>query len=161
MRIISSDIKNTKNARYLDVHMLYTRVKPPPMMNPSEEHLVATISLLNVKGDPLDGYNRCLVEFNYVLSYIGKHQGTKNRFLFCHIADESIGEKFNTRNMLLFQQQMYHSQQKFLSQLSQNFGQILQYNQAICNYSNNDSLLNTNNTISQPDKCSKLTFPNK
>ena len=77
MRIISSDIKNTKNARYLDVHMLYTRVKPPPMMNPSEEHLVATISLLNVKGDPLDGYNRCLVEFNYVLSYIGKHQGTK------------------------------------------------------------------------------------
>ena len=96
MRIISSDIKNTKNARYLDVHMLYTRVKPPPMMNPSEEHLVATISLLNVKGDPLDGYNRCLVEFNYVLSYIGKHQGTKKIDFFFVILQMKVLVKNST-----------------------------------------------------------------
>ena len=95
LRIISSDILNTRNAKHLIVHMIHSRVKPAPMMNPQDTHLVATVSLLNAKGDSIDGYHCCLVEFNSVLMYIGKHQGTKNRYLFCSVINESVGEKFN------------------------------------------------------------------
>ena len=51
LRIISSDISNTRNAKHLIVHMIHSRVKPAPMMNPQDTHLVATVSLLNAKGD--------------------------------------------------------------------------------------------------------------
>ena len=130
-RIISSDISNTKTAKHLVVHMIHTRVNPPSMMNPSEEHLVATISLLNNKGDHVDCYHRCLVEFNYVMMYIGKHQVTKNRFLFCHVAIESGDEKFNAHINQHTQQSFFQSQQNLLSQLSQNSGNFIHMNQSV------------------------------
>ena len=128
LRIISSDIYNTKNAKHLIVHTIHSRVRPAPMMNPSESHLVVTISLLNAKGDPLEGYHRCLVEFKYVINYIGKHQGTKHRYLFCHVSEESVGDSFNARTDPLSTQQFIQSQQHFLSQLSHNSGVHLPIN---------------------------------
>ena len=58
----------------------------------------------------------------YIYIYIGKHQKTKNRFLFCYVSQESIGEKFLSRLQLNTQQKFIQTQHGLthMSQLSQN-----------------------------------------
>ena len=95
------------------------------------------------------------------MRYIGKHQGTKNIYLFFHVANESIGDRFNARTVQLSQHQIFQSQKQLLNQLSQNYGNMNHINQEIVN---NQSASNkwphyafplplTNyNHVSQPEK---------
>ena len=76
------------------IHMMHTRVKPSFMSNPKLQDLVSTITLLYTKGDPIEGYHRCLVDFNMVLVYIGKHQTTKNRFFFVMYQKKVLEKSF-------------------------------------------------------------------
>ena len=118
-RVITDEISNTKTARNLLIHTLHSKFLPSQACNPTEEELACTISLLNSKAEVVVGYERCIVSFQSVVNYIGKHQSTKNRFIFSSIEEESIGSSFYGRNQSLSQRHGYNNYVA-LANMSQN-----------------------------------------
>ena len=104
-RVISDEILNTKTACNLLIYTLYSKFLANQACNPTEEELA--------------GYKQCIVLFQSVINYIGKHQSTKNRFIFSTIEKESIGSSFYGRNLSLSQQHRYNSYIS-ISNMSQN-----------------------------------------
>ena len=115
---------------------MHSKVNPSPMRSPEDHQFVVSLSLLDRVGRCVEGYDHCIVEFNQVLAYIGKHQSTKSRYIFCNVEKESVGSQFYARVQRQSQWSMspnssqpmiQMSNQIYMPQQSQSGNQIASY----------------------------------
>ena len=113
-RIITSDVTGGRNGiRHVVVHMMHSKISVIHNNGrPSEEEFVATVSFLDLYGQPLDGYDRCLLNFGRLTEYLYKNQRKVGRYIFSTVEKESVGPNFVNISKILSDQQSVLSQHR-------------------------------------------------
>ena len=113
-RIITSDVTGGRNGiRHVVVHMMHSKISVIHNNGrPSEEEFVATVSFLDLYGQPLDGYDRCLLNFGQLTKYLYKNQRKFGRYIFSTVEKESVGPNFVNISKILSDQQSVLSQHR-------------------------------------------------
>ena len=111
-RIITSDVTGGRNGiRHVVVHMMHSKISVIHNNGqPSEEEFVATVSFLDLYGQPLDGYDRCLLNFGRLTEYLYKNQRLVD--IFSTVEKESVGPNFVNISKILSDQKSVLSQHR-------------------------------------------------
>ena len=93
--LIVHDMSSRSGVRHMVVHSLHSKWNCDISTRPTQNDLSARITFLNQYGEPLGGYNRCLVDLIRVLEYIYANKNKKGRYIFSTLHEESIGPQFH------------------------------------------------------------------
>jgi len=106
-RIITSDVTVGRNGiKHVVVHMMHSKISVIHNKGrPSEDEFVATVSFLDCCGQPLTGYNRCLLNFSRLTEYLYKNQRKAGRYIFSTVEKDSVGPNFVNISQILSDQQ--------------------------------------------------------
>ena len=88
---MSDDISNTKGYKHMVIHVVYNIFSPSVQGGINSDEIVFCLTLLSIRSQPMDGYDRFYVEHSRVMAYIFKKMTNHSRFLFSTVKAESVG----------------------------------------------------------------------